>query len=95
MVEVDPDIVEAEWLRGIAEGSRVLVNPVWREGGKCQPYTYLAYQGVFSLRGADSTCWMLLVFDVEEFQESPRRIKFTLKDIDDLYGILPAPHLVY
>lgn len=34
MVEVDPGITEAEWLRAYAQGMRVLVNPLWREDGE-------------------------------------------------------------
>lgn len=34
VVEVDPDIAEVEWLRGYAVSMRVLVNPMWKEGGE-------------------------------------------------------------
>jgi hypothetical protein len=81
IIEVNPAIVEAERLRRFADNVTALVNPPWPDGGKSRSVALVDLRCIF---GALPLMLMLAVFDVEEFASSPRRVKYTLKDIDDL-----------
>jgi hypothetical protein len=80
IIEVEPDITEADRLRRFADNVTALVNPPWPDGGKSRSSALISR--------FKSPCPLLMhklkVFDVEEFTSSPLRVKYTLKDIDDL-----------
>lgn len=81
MIEVDPDIVEAEWLRRVAVGASRCVNPAYPEGG-----ITLSSLGVFLTRrtSVPANVHDVIVFDVETLEAAPVKLKFTLADIDEL-----------
>jgi len=74
-VEVDPEMRDAEWLRGFAQRltKREHVNQPFPDDGPVLPSLLFA-------QDANS----LLVFDIEVATSTENRILFTLADIDEL-----------
>ena len=72
MIEVDPDIAEAEQLRKSAISANRHVN---------QPYPD---NGTFIIRVQRTWVTEIQVFDVEALELAPIKLKFTLADIDEL-----------